>query len=83
MSALTKVHCSFRVIFTEKPGKKTGHPGNEVRSHMYALAHTSAKPCYLSLGKSVIAYLKPLYMFTIIDTKIKQYRSAPTMEKAR
>jgi hypothetical protein len=50
---------------------------------MYALAHTSAKPCYLSLGKSVIAYLKPLYMFTIIDTKIKKYWSAPTMEKAR
>jgi hypothetical protein len=53
---------------------------------MYALAHTSAKSCYLSLGKSVIAYLKPLYIFTVIDTKIKKYRSAAsaqTMEKAR
>jgi hypothetical protein len=26
---LIKVHCLFRVIFTEKTCKKTGHPGNE------------------------------------------------------
>jgi hypothetical protein len=45
MSALMKVHCLLIVIF-KKTCKKTGHPGNEVRSHMYALAHTLAKPCY-------------------------------------
>ena len=74
MSALIKVHCLFRVIFTEKTCKKTGHPGNEVRSHLDALAHTLAKPCYLSLGKSVI-YLKPLYYYySITDTKIKKSR---------
>jgi hypothetical protein len=38
---------------------------------MYALAHTSAKPYYLSLGKSVI-YLKLLYYY-LYDTKIKKY----------
>jgi hypothetical protein len=49
--------------------KKAGHPGEEVRSHMYILAHTSAKPYYLSLReiKSVI-YLKPLYYY--YDRKI-------------
>ena len=79
MSALIKVHCLFRVIFTEKTCKKTGHPGNEVRSHMRVLAHTSAKPYYPSLGKTVI-YLKPLYYY--YDKKIKKLVS-PTMQKAR
>ena len=82
MSALIKVHCSFRVIFTEKMRcDHTCKLRNEVRSHMYALAHTSAKPCYLSLEKTVI-YLS-LYITNIIDTKIRPQpcRKAPTMQK--
>jgi hypothetical protein len=70
MSALNYKGTLFiQSIFTEKTCKKTGHLGNE------ALAHTSAKPCYLSLGKSVI-YLISLYI-TIIDTKIEKYRPQP------
>jgi hypothetical protein len=49
---------------------------------MYALAHTSAKPCYLSLGKSVI-YLKPIIDSQAYYWHKNQEVSVPTMQKAR
>jgi hypothetical protein len=50
---------------------------------MYALAHTSAKPCYLSLALGKTAIYLSLYITNIIDTKIRPQpcRKAPTMQK--